>query len=281
LCCGLPSDTTNVGIVLGTSDTAVSVTDYALGGLISHGVSSGNVVYANGINLSIPTTSGSSRSFSISRSFYNNSGGDISVEEVGIHAKGGTTPYYYLIERTLFPFTFVNNTSATLVYTFTVTAGSTPFQVAAIADMLYVQMTGNTNTSNSKNTAGTTTSPAPAAANFACTAALGTVTQGIVVGTGGGAVTVDNYALGTPVTHGTGSTQLQFSAVSFGSLTTSGSTRYFTVVRTLTGNSTTTVNVTEVGLYANGYLIDRTLNSFSVLASPATKVITYNVSVSV
>jgi len=74
---------------------------------------------------------------------------------------------------------------------------------------------------------------------------------GPVVGSGTTAVTIDDYKLDTQITHGTGSGQLSFGAVSFNAPQTSGQTRSFEVVRQFTNGSGGTVTVREIGLHMN------------------------------
>jgi hypothetical protein len=77
----------------------------------------------------------------------------------------------------------------------------------------------------------------------------GNTNYGIVAGTGTNAVTMTDYALQTLIAHGTGSGQLSYGAVSFGSPTTSGKTRYFEFQRALTNSSGNTITVNEIGVY--------------------------------
>lgn len=84
---GLPdlnSGKTNEGIVVGTDNTAVDPTDYALGSQIAHGTGAGNFEYGACV-LAKPLVASGNVDFVISRSFANSSGGSITVEEVGIY----------------------------------------------------------------------------------------------------------------------------------------------------------------------------------------------------
>jgi len=84
-----------LGIVIGTSNTPVSVSDYAMGSQITQGIGSGQMDHlATVINVSVVTDPNCD--FLISRSFANNSGGLITVRESGI---------YIMLERSLSPFT--------------------------------------------------------------------------------------------------------------------------------------------------------------------------------
>ena len=76
--------TTN-GIVVGTSDTAFSVEQYALGALIAHGTGAGQFAYQVSGFVSKAYASKVWTATS-SRIMNNNSGGDITVKEVGLYS---------------------------------------------------------------------------------------------------------------------------------------------------------------------------------------------------
>jgi hypothetical protein len=77
----------------------------------------------------------------------------------------------------------------------------------------------------------------------------GNLNYGIIAGTGTNPVTMTDYALQTVIAHGTGAGQLDYAAVTFGSPTTSGKTRYFEFSRALTNSSGDTITVNEIGVY--------------------------------
>ena len=84
---------------------------------------------------------------------------------------------------------------------------------------------------------------------FRCDAALGDVTNGIVVGTGINAVAMTDYALQTPIAHGNGAGQLAYSGMVFAAVGTSGSNRVIDVTRIATNNSGGNISITEIALY--------------------------------
>lgn len=77
----------------------------------------------------------------------------------------------------------------------------------------------------------------------------GDTNYGIVAGTGTTPVTMTDYELQTLIAHGTGSGQLSYGAVSFGSPTTDGKSRYFEFERALTNSSGGTITVNEIGIH--------------------------------
>jgi len=111
---------TNMGPVVGTGLNAVAMTDYELQTLITHGVGAGQLQYgATAYTESV--TVGASRYFTIARTFTNASGGNITVNEVGLHLQGrqNVAPagnYYFLAERTLLTFVINNGANKTVTY---------------------------------------------------------------------------------------------------------------------------------------------------------------------
>ena len=75
------------GIQCGTSTQAVALTDYALISPISHGTDAGEFeAYGTWVTLPTIITSGTQEaSFGIETIFHNNSGGSITVQEIGLY----------------------------------------------------------------------------------------------------------------------------------------------------------------------------------------------------
>jgi hypothetical protein len=81
-----PAGDTSYGIVVGTSNAGYSFDDYKLWNQISHGISSGSLCYWDTVRTSSFIDSNSKYRSIISRYFNNNSGGDVTVNEVGLVA---------------------------------------------------------------------------------------------------------------------------------------------------------------------------------------------------
>ena len=90
--------------------------------------------------------------------------------------------------------------------------------------------------------------------SFASNAALGDTNFGIMVGTGTTDPAINDYKLQTPIAHGTGSGQLQYSAVTFGAPAADSTTSQFTITRNFANGSSGSVTVYEIGLYVKGYV---------------------------
>lgn len=105
----------NYGVWVGTGTNPVSINDVTLQSKIAHGTGTGQLVYG-ATSVGVPVVVGSKAVFYVSRTFTNNSGADITVNEVGLVACGGPGPYYFLIDRTLLSVTIPNGESRTFQY---------------------------------------------------------------------------------------------------------------------------------------------------------------------
>ena len=83
-----------LGIVIGTSNTPVSISDYAMGSQITQGTGTGQMDHLTTV-INASVVADPHCDFFVSRSFANNSGGLITVRESGI---------YIMMERSLSPF---------------------------------------------------------------------------------------------------------------------------------------------------------------------------------
>ena len=79
------------GPVVGTSAAAVTIDDTALGVLITDGAGAGQLTHGV-VSITLGSAVGTEESFTVSRLFTNNSGGNITLEEVGLHGQGRTSP---------------------------------------------------------------------------------------------------------------------------------------------------------------------------------------------
>lgn len=118
-----PEGNTNYGIRVGTGTNAVTISDYALQTAIAHGNAAGQL-YHEAVTFGIPTTSGKTRYFEFWRSFANNSGGDITVNEIGLYIYPTSQSYYYMYLRDVLSsgVTLNNGQALTVKYRITVTA---------------------------------------------------------------------------------------------------------------------------------------------------------------
>jgi len=76
------------GIVIGTDNTAVTISDYKLGAQIAHGVGAGQIQHLATV-IPSPTVDATSSSYTLTRSFINQSGSSITVREIGLYGRAG------------------------------------------------------------------------------------------------------------------------------------------------------------------------------------------------
>lgn len=104
------------GIVVGTGTSAVTISDYALGTRIAHGNAASQLSYG-AMSFTNPTTSGSTRSFTMERTFTNNSGSQITITELGLYMIMGAGAYSHCADRTLYTYALDNLATVTFRYT--------------------------------------------------------------------------------------------------------------------------------------------------------------------
>ena len=104
------------GIVIGTGTDAVTISDYQLQTRIAHGTGAGQMQYGTQTFDSSTTVSGSNCYFQMARVFTNNSGGTITVKEVGIYSSIST--YDFMLDRTLIDQAVTDGQTLTLQYKF-------------------------------------------------------------------------------------------------------------------------------------------------------------------
>jgi len=90
--------TENIGVVVGSGTTAVTPTDTKLETKIAHGTGSGQLVYL-GCGLKPVVISGSDAYVDLIRFFENQSGGNVTINEVGIYAIAATQQWGFCICR--------------------------------------------------------------------------------------------------------------------------------------------------------------------------------------
>jgi hypothetical protein len=110
---------TTHGIVVGSSDTPVTRDDYKLGSQIAHGSGTGQLMYG-AMSIDPPVAYSTGYLTRLMRVFTNNSGGDVTVKEVGVVILYSGNLYYFLIIRDVLstPVTIPNGYSWTVRYNF-------------------------------------------------------------------------------------------------------------------------------------------------------------------
>ncbi len=266
-----PAGDDSYGIVIGNGTASVSPTDYALQSKIPNGTGSGQLSY-DAHSFSPITSGGGVTSFSVVRSFANNSGGDISVSEVGIiiyhrlyeHDDRIGTVYnetqYVLIIRDVFSTrTVPDGGGITVKYTFSIGGDFTEWFVYMLYGMFkkenqtITDVSGSSVTlvvyySKSVNATGRYTGPAVIPYLLA---GDDDDSFGIVVGTGVTAFDQSQSALLGKIPQGTGSGQLDYNTHTTYDLEELTDKFRIKITRTFYNGSGATITVNEVGLYVH------------------------------
>jgi len=103
------------GIVIGSGDSPVNIDDYDLDTKISHGDEAGKMHY-NATTVESTAKINNGYIFRIIRTFTNNSGGDITVKEIGIIAKHRENKYLIARDVLSSPVTVPNGATLTVRY---------------------------------------------------------------------------------------------------------------------------------------------------------------------
>jgi len=96
-----------------------------------------------------------------------------------------------------------------------------------------------------------------------CVAASGSVSTGIIVGTGVGVPTITDYVIGTIIGHDSGAHgagTMQYGTVTFGAPASDATTSQFTITRNFANATAGAITVQEIALYCRA-------NAFSVVGS--------------
>jgi len=105
------------GIQIGTGTTAPAITDYRLTQFISNGTSAGQMQYGAVTVMSpIINTTNNTGYFTVTRAFTNNSGGSITVSEVGLTFTFSSNSFLIIHDLLPTPITVPNGSTLSIAY---------------------------------------------------------------------------------------------------------------------------------------------------------------------
>jgi len=107
------------GILLGSGQTPVDISDYKMEGLFSNGTGGGNTLMYGACCTGKVAIVGSTATFVIDRTFVNHSGGTVDVHEIGLYNYYNSK--YFLLERTLHDISIADGAYVNVTYTITIT----------------------------------------------------------------------------------------------------------------------------------------------------------------
>ncbi len=143
------------------------------------------------------------------------------------------------------------------------------------------------NVSNVKDTGGTNRTVGAATSNFVADSPLATDTFGIIVGTGTGAESIDDYQLGTKIAHGSSSSQLWYNQGGYTEPIEYPSNTYSYIFnRMFTNISGGSITINEIAWYAKATatpyyfcVIRDLLGSGVSISNGASKIVQYKISI--
>ena len=257
---GLAHNTTTstdatVGVVVGTGSNPVVVTDHKLGGQCAHG--SGTNQFMHQVQqFDTYVTVGTTTRFTSKRRFANSGSVSITVTEAGIYAQntaGGTQKFCIIRDVLATASVVAVGQTIEVQYSLPITMVSTSGGYVGNFDKLFNNTAGNgllIFSSDAVDINGTTRQLSGTNVPFNTIAAIGVVTQGIVVGTSSASVVISDNKLNSICTNGSGLNQLSYQAMAYDAPIVSGSVITVRQKRVVNNLGTGSVVIQEIGVYS-------------------------------
>lgn len=258
------------GIVIGTGTNASTFLDQALQTKIASGTGAGQMVVGSQ-SLVTTLTTGIVQSV-VERTFANNSGAEITVNEVGIYGStsltASSTGSQHLVLRDVLGVGIAVPDAAEILVRFTFDFNATAASFLngnfwhfyadneGVNGVAYVPTRTNGVTSNS----GTMTVASAIGAGY-----------GLMVGTGNAAENKDQtvqFALGALIAHGTGAGQLTHGQTTVAATVETSTEGYCRISRSFVNESGGEITVREIAVYAEVLSLTYTMLGRKVLATP-------------
>lgn len=246
-------NTINGGIRVGTDNTPVSIDDSTLPGLVAHGIGTGQLSHGAS---NYTQEDVSSPEFSLFRSFVNDSGGLITIREVGAAFEEDLN--LILMIRDILDTPIDLNAGDSLNIQYKIQYNDTNSYCRHFKHFLSVH--GVDINQTARNITGTTQNRGINTHIVNSSPSVGSYT-GIVVGTGTTPVSNSNYNLESIIEHGTSAGRLIYGTLTNSpfNVDTVNDTLEYHLDRTFTNNSIDPITITEVGIYTGS--VTTTLSS--------------------
>lgn len=253
------TDDATFGVWVGYGAVSTSISSYAASNQCASGSGANQLSYRNTV-ITGPTATASGQRLTVKREFVNLSGNTITITSSGVLAKTtGIDAAVYLmvvdttdINTTVINIPIVNGQTLAVTYNFDITTSgdyTTNFlnclRTAFGSSSLAIKPT-------------TYTSGTPASVILAnldqwrADAGATVDTWGIVVGTGSAAKNIDDFKLGGQCASGSGLNQVEYSTTTGEALTVTSPTAQFSLLRSFTNNSASSISIAESGIYLHG-----------------------------
>lgn len=250
-------------IIVGTGAGSVSYNQYNLTTKIVHGNGAGQLNHSNSPSGDLSVSiDGNYSTFSISRTFTNNSGGDITVTEIGLttYSAGlaGSLSNTVMCARDIkdkngndINMLIANGQTLTVTYNFYF--GFLDGALIGMGQQFWRACFPSPPTLSVVFTNGSSGNIAPGSTPRYIFSGSGVADWGIMVGSGSTVPTISDYSLVTPITHGTGAGQLSYAASSvIQSQNNVGEYSSFIIGRVFTNNTGGDVTIREMGIAEQG-----------------------------
>ncbi len=245
------ADSDTRGILVGTDDTAVDMTDTALGALIADGTGSGQLT-RSAVAFTTFAQAGDVAQFYMTRSFTNGSGATINVTEAGLAGEVALAPssQQFLFARDVFAAEAVDDGDSLLVeYAVRCTRGATNHFLEALVQHLLCALSNvDTACHDTGGVERTIEKPSTADSFFLeVDAAAAADDYGLIIGTDDGTIlpiAVDNSALGAQIAEA----DMAHGAMTVNVFTQAGDDASVSLTRTFTNVSGGDITVSEYGL---------------------------------
>jgi hypothetical protein len=259
------ADANRNGIIVGKSDTPVTISDSSLGYYYfnANSVGTGYSFFAYSQWIAVKDYSGTP-CVRLSRQFYNGALESATIKEVGlVGRKYGYTTSFWLMARDVLdtPLTIDQFDILDVVYRIyarcTPSIGFTNQFITVLAYAMDERAVALSGTSTTGATLNIPVATLPSRLVFALHGGAysgdGIEYYNVVVGSGATPVVETQYALQTQIMHGTGAGQLSYGHwYDYNPVATSGNFATFAVVRRFENMGTGSVSIREFGIYAMG-----------------------------
>lgn len=272
----------NEGIIIGSGTTPVTINDFCVAKLIPSIAADGGLVHSTSI-VAQDTNDAISAQITMTRSFVNNGAVTVSVNEVGYLMNAGTGNYIVMVMRDILPdaVNVAAGKTLTINYRIKTTLGTGTDPGGFVTNFMrlmyrHIQGTsraaidinntsrelGRTNSTFLAVKCGGINTEYPQGSSSAYESESG-YKHGIIVGRGNTAVSMGDYYLETPITHGVGENQMLYYGGFAEDFTVGADYAEFTIKKAMENVSGATISINEYALIVGSASSTASSDSFT------------------
>ena len=261
-------------ICVGVGAETTTKLDWALNNFVKDGSSTGQLDYS-AMLVAVPAVAGNTSTLTVTRDFTNNSGGDISVKEVGLFIGGWPGSIYsndlamVLIARDLSTFTVTNGSTIEVSYRFNTSSVAAGGFLRQFGELMYRQMANlgreakdlenvSKTFSRSEEQFRVAVGGGSSYLDFSPNVISNRPMQygGVQVGLVSTPVAFANFTLASKVFHGVGTNQLFYYGTVVDNWLSNTTTNKFDISALFENQSGATVSILETGLHVDNNELD-------------------------